>query len=131
MAASVASTTAMESATTAMEATPAVEPTITSEASAIKPASVAIAITTTTVITPAVETTTIEAAAIETTAVISMEPRASPNEESVCEPIRSVIAVWRTSVGIIVIVTIGANRSRADVCRAHSNADYHSLSIGE
>jgi len=70
-----------------METALAVEPTIPSEASAIKPVSAAIAITTTTVIAPAV-VTTVEAAAviapaIEAATVVSMEPRASPDEDSV------------------------------------------------
>jgi hypothetical protein len=71
-----------------METALAVEPTIPSEASAIKPVSAAIAITTTTVIAPAVVTTAVEAAAviapaIEAATVVSMEPRASPDEDSV------------------------------------------------
>jgi hypothetical protein len=147
MPASVAATAAMEATATAMEATAtsvettatameaatavettatAVEATVTAESFVVK--SAATITITTTVIAPAIVTT-----AIETPAVESMEPRASPDEDSVEEPIRAVVTVWRASVWVIIIVAIGADRCRANVsvCWANSNAHDHSLCVRE
>lgn len=117
----------MKSPVATMETALAVEPTITSEASAIKPVSAAIAITTTIVI-PAVITTTI-APAIEVTTVESMEPRASSDEDSVYEPIRTVVAVRRTSVWVIIIVAISAHGSRTNVSISWANSNAHDDSL--
>ena len=152
MPAPVASTTAMETAATtveatasmesstatvkpaavmksiaAMEASTTVESTVTAESFVVKPAT-AIAITTTTVVAPAVVTT-----AIETATVVSMEPRASPDEDSVEEPIRAIVTVRRAGIWVIIIIAVGANRCRANVSVpwANSNAHDHSLCVRE
>ena len=111
----------------AMEAATAVEATVTSESFVVKSAA-AKAITTATVEAPAIETTAVETAAVE-----SMEPRASPDEDSVEEPIRAVVAVRRASVWVIIIVSIRANRGRANISVpwANSNADKNSLCVRE
>jgi hypothetical protein len=119
--------TSVETTATAMEATvTAVEATVTAEPFVVK--SAATITITTTVIAPAIVTT-----AIETPAVESMEPRASPDEDSVEEPIRAVVTVRRASVWVIIIVAIGADRCRANVsvCWANSNAHDHSLCVRE
>jgi hypothetical protein len=153
--ASVASTTAMESATASVkpaasmkfataameasvttEAATAVEATVTSEAFVYKSAA-AKAVTTTvkapTVVTTAIEAAAVIAPAIETRTVEPVEPRASPDEHAVYEPIRAVVTVRRASVWGIIIVAIGANRSRANISVpwANSNAHDHSLCVCE
>src|SRR5260370_1071584 len=124
----------------ARKAPPAVETTFLAEASVPKPAPAAITITTTTVIAPAVVAMPIAivapsviAPAIEATTVVSMEPWASPNEDSVYEPIWAVIAVRRASIWVIIIVAVAADRCRTNipVRWPNSNADKDSLCVGE
>ena len=64
-------------------------------------------------------------------AIEAMEPRARSDEDTADEVVRAVIAVGRAGVRIISIVAIGANRSRAEVTWARSNADKDSLCMGE
>ncbi len=144
-AASVEATATVKPATasmksTAMEAVSAVETTVTAETLVRKSAPAAITITTTTVITPAVVAMPITivapsvvAPAIEATTVVPMEPWASPNEDSVYEPIWAVIAVRRASIWVIIIVAVAADRCRTNipVRWPNSNADKDSLCVGE
>jgi hypothetical protein len=124
-------TAAMEASVTT-EAATAVEATVTAKAFVHK--SAAVKAVTTTVKAPTIVTTTIEAAAviapaIEARAVESMEPWASPDEDSVYEPIRAVVTVRRASVWGIIIVAIGANRSRANISVPWANSNAHDYSL--
>src|SRR6266702_3483249 len=144
-AASVEATATVKPATasmksTAMEAVSAVKTTVTAETLVRKSAPAAITITTATVIAPAVVAMPIAivapsvvAPAIEATTVVSMEPWASPNEDSVYEPIWAVIAVRRASIWVIIIVAVAADRCRTNipVRWPNSNADKDSLCVGE
>jgi len=77
----------------------------------------------------------VESAAIETRPaiiprpVVAMEPGTRADEHSADKPAGAVIAVGRTFVGVIVIVTVGADWSRAVVAGADAHADYHSLCL--
>src|SRR5712692_7905019 len=64
-----------------------------------------------------------EAALTEAATTEAMEPRASPDEESVKKPIRAVVAVRRAIVWVITVIAVGAQRSGAPVARANSNAN--------
>jgi hypothetical protein len=59
------------------------------------------------------------AAAIAVHAAVSISvaaiPGASPDKDAAIEPPRSVIPVRRTSIGIITVVAIGADRSRVTI----------------
>jgi hypothetical protein len=48
-------------------------------------------------------------------AVRAMKPWARSDEKSTAEPIRSIVAIWRTAVGRIVEVTVWAVRSCSEV----------------
>ena len=53
------------------------------------------------------------------------EPWPSANKEAPIEPIRSVVAVRRASIGIIAIVAISANGRRVVAVIARANSDSH------
>jgi hypothetical protein len=82
----------------------AVEPT-TSESATVKPAP---------------ETTSAEAAA---------EPRACSDEHATGEVARTVVTIRRAGIGVIPIVSVRADGSRADVPRTDAHADCDALSI--
>jgi hypothetical protein len=94
----------------------------------LKSGAATIAITTATVIAATIVTTAIEATTVE-----SMEPRASPDEDSVHEPIPAVVAVRRASVWVIAIVAIPTHRSGTNITvpGASPNAHDHSLCVCE
>ena len=80
----------------------------------------------------AVETSSIEAGpAIKSRPVVAMEPWARSDKSSSYEPVGSVIAVGSAGVRVVAIVAISADRSRAYIRRANSNADDHFLCVGE
>jgi len=84
----------------------------------------------TSVVIPAVESAAIEARpAIKSRPIVAMEPGARADKYAADEPVWAVVAVRRTAVGIIVIVTVRADRSRTYISRADSHADNHSLSM--
>ena len=125
----------MKPATTA-----AVESTATVESSAITTTDEAVRVTSAVSAPIAAVTATavvaamsiVSAAAIVAVAVVAtVEPGAGADEDSTDEVIRPVVAVWRTGVRIVAIVTIGANRRRADgaVDRAHPNSNTY-LGVG-
>lgn len=60
-------------------------------------------------------------------AVIPVIPGPYANEHAVYKPLRPVEAVRRAGIRVIIIVAIGANRRRAVVAGAHSDAYNHSL----
>jgi hypothetical protein len=65
-----------------------------------------------------------EAATVEsTTSIETMEPRASPDEESVYKPIGAVVAVRCAIVGVIAVVAVGASRTWTQIDRVNSNAN--------
>ena len=125
-------TATMEAATT-VESTSAMIPTGAMEASAMKPvasmhstdvaASIAMGIDTTSV---AESRTSIEATAIispipEPSRMTPVIPRSRANKHAAYEPIRPVIAVRRTGIRIIVIVSIRANRRTGRVAGTDSD----------
>jgi hypothetical protein len=59
--------------------------------------------------------------------VTAVEPRACANEDSTGEVARAVVSVRRASVRGIWVVAVGANRSRANVPRPHTDAHHHTL----
>jgi hypothetical protein len=126
----------MKSAITAKAFT-TMESTVAAEAFVRKPASVAIAIITTTVKTPAVVAPSVVAAAIEawpaikSWPVVAMEPWARSDKNSSDEPIGAVVAVGRAAVRIIIIVAISTDWRRPYVRWSHANADKDSLCVGE
>jgi hypothetical protein len=81
----------------------AAEPTITTE-SAITAESVAIK---------------------EATAAETMEPRPGTDENAASKIIWAIESIGRASVGVIPVVTVGANRRWPIIARANSNADRH------
>jgi hypothetical protein len=85
--------------------------------------------TTVEAIPAAIESGTIKA--ITAVSVVAVEPRTRADENSVDEPLRAVVAIWRTCVWIVSIVAVRAYRSWADdVCwAANTNADYNSLCV--
>jgi len=88
--------------------------TVIEVTSPVKPASV---------VSPAIETRP----AVIPRPVVAMKPGARADEYSADEPVWAVVAVGRAGVGVIVIVTVRADRSRTIVGRANSHADNHSL----
>jgi len=93
--------------------------TVIEVTSPVKPASVV----STSVVSPAIETRP----AVIPPPVVAVKPGARADEYSADEPVWVVVAVGRAGVGVIVIVTVGADRSRTIVGRANSHADNHSL----
>ena len=63
------------------------------------------------------------------TAMEAMEPRPSANKDSAGEILWPIEAIRRASVGVIIIVAIGAHRSRTHVGRTHSDRDSKSLGM--
>ncbi|OLB20643.1 MAG: hypothetical protein AUH16_04520 [Acidobacteria bacterium 13_2_20CM_57_7] len=74
----------------------------------------------------------IETATVVTAmSVVAVEPRARPDENAADEIVRAVIAIRRAGIRVITIVAISADRGRPYIRRANSNADDHSLGMGE
>src|SRR5438876_1018625 len=75
------------------------------------------------------------ARAVKAAAVKPVEPRACADKHATREPLRSIIAVRRAGVRVIVIVAVGANRWRAVVggpiiiAGAHAYAHKDSLRV--
>jgi hypothetical protein len=89
------------------------------------PAATVVAISTTVV------TATIVAApvAVSMIAVVAVIPRAGADEDADDEPIRSVVAVGRASVWVVVVVAVGADGRRAIVIRG-ADSDAHNNALG-
>ena len=136
MAAAMASTTvetasAMEPATTAVKAFASVEATAIT-ATAVPTATIAISavtiVTAMAVISVAIVTaTTVEAAAV----VAAVVPGASADEDATEEVVRAIVAVGSAGVGIVAVVTVGADWRWADgaVHGTYSNR-YADLRVG-
>lgn len=61
---------------------------------------------------------------VERRPIEPVEPRPRSDEHATHEPLRSVVAIWRTSVRSVWVVAVGAHRRRANIRRrAHSNRD--------
>src|SRR5437016_14482879 len=118
---SVESSTAMHFAA----GKPSADKALVSETSAAKAVAVEIAVE------PALES----ARAVKAAAVKPVKPRACADKHATREPLRSIIAVRRAGVRVIVIVAVGANRWRAVVggpiiiAGAHAYAHKDSLRV--
>jgi hypothetical protein len=75
-------------------------------------------------------TATVEPAPESTSTESTVEPRASSDEDATGEVARTVVAVRRAGIRVIPIVSVGADRSRADIARTDAHADCDALSIG-
>jgi hypothetical protein len=62
-----------------------------------------------------------------------MKPWAGADEHAIKKPIWAIVAVRRTSIGVIIVVAVSANRWRAIVIAraADANAYHHSLRMRE
>ena len=80
-------------------------------------------------IVASIETTSAAGEAVSTTAIVAVVPRAGADKDTADKVVGAVESIRRASVRVIVVVTVGANGSYADVARAHSNAD-RNLSLG-
>jgi hypothetical protein len=96
----------VEAATTTVEAATAVN-----RSAAEAAADCAATSETTTVKATTSETTTVEPAPETTSAEAAAEPRAGTDEQTTGEPARTVVTVRRAGVGVIPIVSVGADRS--------------------
>ena len=139
-AASVETSTAMEPATTTVKTSTAMKATITaSETAAVEasaPAEIASAVTparspieATPVIAASIETAAIVTAAVETSPVIAVIPGAGTDKHAVDKVVRAVVAIRRTTIRVIPIVAVSADRSGTVVRWTNSNADKHSLRV--
>jgi hypothetical protein len=68
---------------------------------------------------------------IVTAAVVAVIPGTGADKHAPNEPIRAVVAVRRTSIGVITIIAISTYRRWAIVSRAATNAYHHSLCMRE
>jgi len=75
-------------------------------------------------------TATVEPAPESTSTESTVEPRASSDEDATGEVARTVVAVRRAGIRVIPIVSVSADRSRADIARTNAHADCDALSIG-
>jgi hypothetical protein len=104
--------TAVEAASAAPEAA-AIEATATAETASATSKS-----------RPVREAAPTEAATVEfTTSIETMEPRASPDEESVYKPIGAVVAVRRARIRVIAVVAVCASRTWTQIDRTNSNCN--------
>jgi len=137
-AAAVAPSTAMETASAAVETTTAVEAMISApEAAVVKaPASTKAA----SVKAASAETASLEAASTETASVevaiaetasekAAVEPRSGADKDATRKVVWTVVAVRRTRIWVIPVVAVGANRSGPYITGTNSNANGH-LSVG-
>ena len=79
-------------------------------------------------------TIAISATVIAATAVVAMavavEPGAGTDENTADEPVRAIKAIGRAGIGRVVVVTVGADRGSAVICRcADANAEGHALGV--
>src|SRR6267154_1155796 len=69
--------------------------------------------------------------AVSATAIVAAVPRAGANKDTADKVIRTVEAIRCASVGVVVVVTVRANGSCADVAVARSDSDADgNLSLG-
>ena len=68
-----------------------------------------------------IEATSAAGEAVSATAIVTVVPRASADKDTSDKVIGTVEAIRRASVGVIIVVTVGANGSYTDVARANSN----------
>lgn len=123
---SVGATSTVESAASMKPAVPAEPVTAMKSSIAAEPTS-APAVTT----PVASEAAPVVAASI-VTAPVAVIPGARADEHAINEPIWAVVAVRRTTIGVIIVVAISANWRWAVVSRAaDANADHYSLRMRE
>jgi hypothetical protein len=135
-ASSMESTTSVEPTST-MEPTLTMKPAVTTEPPALMklattaPSAITVELTTAPaiMIPVAAEPAPVPASPIVTAPVVAVIPRAGADKDSADEPIWAVVAVRRASIGVIIIVAVGAHRRWAIVSRADANADHHSLGM--
>ena len=134
-AASVAPSTTMETASAAVETTTTVEPATAVEAMISAPESVVEATASAKAASaiietmPPVESATVVTASIVTVTVVAMEPGSGADKDATHKVVWTVVAVRRTRIWVIPIVTVGANRSRSYISGTDSNANGN-LSMG-
>jgi hypothetical protein len=75
------------------------------------------------------ESATVKPAPKTTSAEAAVEPRAGTDEDATGEVARTVVTVRRAGIGVIPIVSVGADRSWPDVARTDAHADCDALSI--
>ena len=75
------------------------------------------------------ESATVEPAPKTTSAEPTAEPRAGTDEETTGEPARTVVSVRCAGIRVIPVVSVGADRSRADISRTDANTDCDALSV--
>jgi len=83
------------------------------------------------VVIASIESANATIVAVSTASVVVVVPRAGADEDAADKVVRAVEAIRRTFVGVIIIVSVGANGSYADVAvaRADTNANGN-LSMG-
>src|SRR6266550_790410 len=91
-------------------------------------ATTGVAVVAVVVIAPGVATPA-SVVAVSATAIIAAVPRASANKDTADKVVRTVEAIRCAFVGVVVIVSVRANGSRADVAWSDSNANGN-LSLG-
>jgi hypothetical protein len=74
-------------------------------------------------------TATVEPAPESTSAESAVEPRASTDEDATGEVARTVITVRSAGIRVIPIVSVGADRSWADIARTDAHTDCDALGI--
>jgi hypothetical protein len=79
---------------------------------------------------PPVVAAPVVAAPIITASVEAMKPRAGAYKHATDKVVWTVVAIRRTSIRVISVVAVGANRSGTVVGRTDSNADNYSLRVG-
>jgi hypothetical protein len=126
------SAAAVEPATTAVEAmisapeAAVVEAPVPAKAASVKAASAK---------TASLEATSPEAASVEVATAetasekAAMEPRAGADKDAADKVVWTVVAIRRTRIWVIPIVTVGANRSGSYISGTNSNAS-GDLSVG-
>lgn len=124
---------AMETSTAVEAAAASVEAPGSASAKAAAKATAALAVVATSAVIPTATVVAIApsiiAAAIEAVSV-AVEPGAGADEDAADEPVRPVVSVGGTGVGIIAIVAISADRGRAVIgWDANSDAERDALGL--
>jgi hypothetical protein len=127
------SSAVMEASSVAVKLVTIAEPTFAVEAAmpkafVLKSAASEAAIAPAIMVPVAMPATTVEATAVPAGMTpIPVIPGPHADEYAVHEPLRTVIAIRRTGVRVIVIISIGANWRRAIIAGPNAHPDEHSL----
>jgi len=139
--ATVAATTAVESATATVEVATTVDAASAVIIAAVEavvaiavmePASnLAMSVEAAAIMSPVATVTPVSMSPVSWASIeATMEPRASAYEDAAGEPARTVIAVGRARVRVIRVVAVGADGSWSDVAWADSHAHDNPLCMG-